>query len=1448
MSVRMDENSCVKDQETDKMRMKQVRFCIGCKGDQCEKCAILSSRKQELETHVESVTFHQIKTDITCYVSENSREMIADIGCPNSVIGIKDVSNFKRGLSKFQLENLEVVDVDEKFKFGPSGPYRCSKKMRFPIKNRVFVEVAIVDANIPMLLGNNVMKPLSAEIKLFSSGDGIMKLKDTEIKLKETYGGHYTLKIRDLAKLCETSTFFLSKCFNCDQCGNSFPSTESLRDHKDEKHERKKCEAKECDKCAKTFFDRDCFKHHMRDQTCEMPVKIKSGLKNTIKAVEYENNYEKIITELNTLLNGSGTKTEKRMMLAMKNLTQLQQGQTCDKCGKEFANSANLERHMSCVNDDNAKLKCDYCDDEFGKNADLQNHVCAIHEDTRKFNNIFHSHHEEDDELDLIELDTNLWEILLSEKDENNTNELTDAEEKEILKLHRYFAHRSGDKLWENLLQPAGRMKGKKKLLLKFLEQCEICKTRRRTPQRQKVGLPKSKDVNDVVSMDIKILKKTGKTEIGILYIHDEFSKMIKGQVINDKKKETIIKAIENKWIIGDGSGPGHPSRGFFADNGGEFLNDDLIDFAAALNISIKFTAASSPWMNGSCERNHATVDRIVDKIMADDPNMNLQKAVNLACFVKNTEINKTGFSPLQLFCGRSPSFPGLSDCSPGSIELEGNNEYLKVLRRLDEARIQARNVDCNQRIKVAMKSQINSSCEKNYTYGNPIWFKMDTSQKWKSATVLGQDGKILFIKYGNFIRRVPVDRVIPADAYIDSAHEEIEKEDVENRERLEDDEFRNVEIVALKDKEIEELKKSKEITRNKMKELEDKLSTLEEQLSSQQANISSTTPQTNVKEILLPNLYQKITFQEVGEIEKTLKGKVIQKQKKSSKFKNTVGIKLENGKEKDFDFSKDIKEWKDEKDCEDKNYYTTDPCCLHTFLEEKDFDHEVFATVLTKAEVKGRPDLDQAISDEISKFENFGAFRRVTDEGQYAIKTRWVFSEHDESKGYKLKARLCMRGDREENRDIIRADSPTANKDSLKLALAIAANENFEIISGDIKSAFLQGKSLDRKVFVIPPVEANEKGVLWLLEKGAYGLMDGSRLFYLELKEKLESLGMRAVSGDSALFTKHKDGKLIGLVCVHVDDLFMAGNSDFKRAIIEKLLTHFQFSKVETNKFTYLGCEIEKLANGDITLNQNEYIQKVGEVSVPPKSNSTRVNEEERKLIRKVVGEMLWVSLMTRPDLAFEVNRLSSVIVNATIKDLKDAKRLVDKAKMEPITLNFTKLGPKETLKIRIYCDASFNNQEQKLRSTEGRVILLENEKSDKSNVFSWKTKKISRICRSVKGAETRAMENGLDEAIHFARMVKEIYDGEVNLKHPKQIKVEAVTDNKSLWENLNNTRQCDEKLLRNSVALIKEMVDKSEVKDIKWVETSSMLADILTKTGGNSSWIKKVVSKNTV
>ena len=86
------------------------------------------------------------------------------------------------------------------------------------------------------------------------------------------------------------------------------------------------------------------------------------------------------------------------------------------------------------------------------------------------------------------------------------------------------------------------------------------------------------------------------------------------------------------------------------------------------------------------------------------------------------------------------------------------------------------------------------------------------------------------------------------------------------------------------------------------------------------------------------------------------------------------------------------------------------------------------------------------------------------------------------------------------------------------------------------------------------------------------------------------------------------------------------------------------------------------------------------------------------------------------------------------------------------------------------------------------------------------------------------------------------------MDLKHPKQIEVEAVTYNKSLWENLHNTRQCEDKMLRNSIALIKEMVDCTEVKTVEWVDTHDMLADALTKKGGNDSWIKELLKSNII
>ena len=122
--------------------------------------------------------------------------------------------------------------------------------------------------------------------------------------------------------------------------------------------------------------------------------------------------------------------------------------------------------------------------------------------------------------------------------------------------------------------------------------------------------------------------------------------------------------------------------------------------------------------------------------------------------------------------------------------------------------------------MKIALKSKINTSCESSYHFGDPLYFKLDSAQKWKSGTCLCMDKKVLFIRYGNFIRRVPIGRVVPAEVYEETPEVEADPDDKENSEKSQDGEFENVEIIAKKDKKIELLKEINSKQEQKIAEL----------------------------------------------------------------------------------------------------------------------------------------------------------------------------------------------------------------------------------------------------------------------------------------------------------------------------------------------------------------------------------------------------------------------------------------------------------------------------------------------------------------------------------------------------------------------------------------------------------------------------------------------------
>ena len=189
--------------------------------------------------------------------------------------------------------------------------------------------------------------------------------------------------------------------------------------------------------------------------------------------------------------------------------------------------------------------------------------------------------------------------------------------------------------------------------------------------------MPKALSINEVVSVDLKERRDMKKQ---ILYMCDEFSGYMVAEVLNNKLPETVVKAFDKRWVR---EGPGIPDKGIFADNGGEFKNPEMKEIAAKYGLSLKLTAAYSPWSNGKNERNHYTCDIIVDKLMEEDPKLSLEEAVSHAVNSKNMQITGKGFSPRQLMFGKQGVVPGITDYKKLLLKMLKDIQITSIMREM---------------------------------------------------------------------------------------------------------------------------------------------------------------------------------------------------------------------------------------------------------------------------------------------------------------------------------------------------------------------------------------------------------------------------------------------------------------------------------------------------------------------------------------------------------------------------------------------------------------------------------------------------------------------------------------------------------------------------------------------------------------------------------------------
>ena len=180
-------------------------------------------------------------------------------------------------------------------------------------------------------------------------------------------------------------------------------------------------------------------------------------------------------------------------------------------------------------------------------------------------------------------------------------------------------------------------------------------------------------------------------------------------------------------------------------------------------------------------------------------------------------------------------------------------------------------------------------------------------------------------------------------------------------------------------------------------------------------------------------------------------------------------------------------------------------------------------------------------------------------------------------------------------------------------------------------------------------------------------------------------------------------------------------------------------------------------------------------------------------------------------------------------------------KAKFEDIKIKYSKLGDWRRLKLVSYTDSSFKNAEDMVKSVGGRVTFLVNPQG-LASPLNWKSKTIQQVCKSVKSAETRSLEQGLEDSIFTARIISEVMTG----KPGKQVPVEHKIDSKTLHDSIISTKPIEEKTMRHVLAWIKQQKDEfMTVSKISWIPNQLMLADVLTKYGVKTDPLLAAVTK---
>lgn len=438
----------------------------------------------------------------------------------------------------------------------------------------------------------------------------------------------------------------------------------------------------------------------------------------------------------------------------------------------------------------------------------------------------------------------------------------------------------------------------------------------------------------------------------------------------------------------------------------------------------------------------------------------------------------------------------------------------------------------------------------------------------------------------------------------------------------------------------------------------------------------------------------------------------------------------------------------------------------------------------------------------------------------------RWVYARKNNGK---LKARLVVKG-YQQAENIDNVYSPVAKMSTLKILLSFSCVNNLYINQLDVESAFLNGKVSNDIYIQQPQGYVIDKTKVCKLKKSLYGLKESPIIWYNTFKKFVESIGFKNSKFDSCLYIYKTEKDLIYLL-VFVDDLLICSKDLKKIDLVKKnLMEKFPIKDLGEIK-NYVGIDIDyDRIKGIMELNQSEYIKslakkydiensKLYDTPMETKLNVDKSeNVDESIKYRNLIGELLYVSMGTRPDITYSVNYLSRYQNCFDKTHYKYAIRIL-KYLYKTCDLNLVYTKSNTNAVIQSFVDSDHAGDRIDRKSTSGILIRVN------GNLVVWKTKKQNVVTKCSTFAEYVALSDAVTEILFIRNLYNEMFE-------PKIVKpIDIFEDNSgavSIAKYGNFTK--NSKYIKIQYHYINENYENKIINIVK-VKSEENLADILTK-----------------